>query len=401
MIELEEALQRILTAMPVPVSECVPLQDASGRVLAETVQSPIDLPRFDNSSMDGYAVRAGDVAGAKLDSPVRLHLLGKAAAGEVFPGELAGGGCVRLFTGSALPRGADAVVMQEDARSDPAHPGEVLILGAVKPWENVRRRGEDVKRGTTMAEAGAVLTVGTISLLASTGAAHLNAGRQPVVALLATGSELREPGQSLAPAQIYEGNRTALAALLSRAGARPRIFPLVPDSLAATRTALEQALSECDAVITSGGVSVGEMDFVKAAFERLGGELQFWKVAVKPGRPFVFGRYREKFLFGLPGNPVSAVVTFLLLVRPALLRWQGMHDVGLPAYPGVLAESLSNPGGRRHFMRVRMDEAGRVFSAGTQASHILSSLAKANGLVDVRPHSTMNAGASVSVLRWG
>jgi molybdopterin molybdotransferase len=220
------------------------------------------------------------------------------------------------------------------------------------------------------------------------------------VGLLATGSELREPGQALGPGQTYESNRVGISALVSRAGARPILFPLVADALADTRRALEEAFRECDIVVTSGGVSVGEMDFVKRAFEESGGDLQFWKVAIKPGRPFVFGRFLEKFLFGLPGNPVSAHVTFLLLVRPALLRWQGATDVSLPSHPGVLAEALVNPGGRRHFMRVKVDRAGKVHSAGAQASHLLTSLAAANGLVDVPSQTTLSQGATVPVLSW-
>ena len=172
------------------------------------------------------------------------------------------------------------------------------------------------------------------------------------------------------------------------------------DELTATTQALVAAFEQCDAVVTSGGVSVGEMDFIKHAFEQMGGELQFWKVAIKPGRPFVFGRYRGKLLFGLPGNPVSALVTFLLLVRPALLRWQGATDVSLSVHPGVLTEPLVNHGERRHFMRVRLDPAGRVRSAGGQASHMLGSLAAANGLVDVPGNTTFAAGAAVRVLRW-
>ena len=213
-----------------------------------------------------------------------------------------------------------------------------------------------------------------------------------MVGLLATGSELQEPGQPLAPGQIYESNRIALAALMQRAGAVPRTFPLVADALAATSLALADAFNQCDAVVTSGGVSVGEMDFIKRAFEQIGGELEFWKVAIKPGRPFVFGRCRGKLLFGLPGNPVSALVTFLLLVRPALLRWQGATDVSLPAHPGVLAEPLANDGERRHFMRVKVDPTGKVRSAGVQASHVLSSVAAANGLVDVPPNTTLACG---------
>jgi len=400
MLELEDALQRILTALPPPASERVALHEAAGRVLAENISSSVELPRFDNSAMDGYAVRAEDVEGATPEVPVCLRLRGKVAAGEMFAGEISHGECVRLFTGSPLPRGADAVVMQEDTRVDSAHPDEVLIRDAAKPWENVRRRGTDVTRGTMLAEAGAVLTAGRISLLAASGIIGIETGKRPRVGLLATGSELREAGQTLAPGQIYESNRIALATLVGRGGGIPQCFPLVPDTLAATQGALDAALSECDAVVTSGGVSVGEMDFVKTAFEQLGGELQFWKVAIRPGKPFVFGRCRGKFLFGLPGNPVSAFVTFLLLVRPALLRWQGGAEVALPAYPGVLAEPLANPGERRHYMRVRVDHTGKVFSAGAQASHALRSLAAANGLVAVSPQTMLAAGTTVPVLRW-
>ncbi len=191
-----------------------------------------------------------------------------------------------------------------------------------------------------------------------------------------------------------------LAELIRRAGGIPEIHPLVPDSLEATARALEIAFAECDIVVTSGGVSVGELDFVKAAFENLGGKQQFWKVAIRPGKPFIFGQRREKFLFGLPGNPVSAFVTFLLLVRPALRRWQGDRAVVLPTHFSALAEPLTNPGERRHFMRVRVDAAGSVFSAGAQASHALFSLAAANGLVDIPPRTTLAAGTTVKVMHW-
>jgi molybdopterin molybdotransferase len=400
MLELEAAVERILALLPPAKPEQVLLGEAHGRILAERILSTVDLPGFDNSSMDGYAVRAADLQGASSDSPVSLQLRGRVAAGEMIAEEVAGGTCIRLFTGSPLPRGADAVIMQEDTRIDPAPPSTVWFLDSVKPWENVRFRGEDVKRGAGLGEAGEVLTAGRINLIAASGVGKVTVGSQPVTGLLASGSELLEPGEPLMPGKIYESNRLGLAALAERAGAVPKIFPLVADTLEGTRKALEQAFQECDVVVTTGGVSVGEMDFIKAAFEKLGGELQFWKVAIKPGRPFVFGRWGEKFLFGLPGNPVSAFVTFLLLVRPALVRWQGARDVTLPASPGTLDEPLSNPGDRRHFVRVRVDAAGKVRSAGTQASQIMSSLATANGLVDVPAKTNLPAGATVPVLRW-
>jgi molybdopterin molybdotransferase len=400
MLEFEEALARVLAAVPGPTSEYVSLSEAAGRVLAEPARSLIDLPVFDNSSMDGYGLRAADVVSARPEMPVLLRLAGRIAAGEVFTGQVTTGTCVRLFTGSPLPPGADAVVMQEETRVESGAPGEVLIMSPAAPGENVRSRGGDVKRGSTLGDAGEVVTAGRLGLLAAAGFAGVRVGRQPVVGLLATGSELQEPGQPLAPGRIYESNRVALAALLGCVGAVPRILPLVADDLGATSRALEEACNQCDAVVTTGGVSVGEMDFIKRAFGQVGGELEFWKVAIKPGRPFAFGRCRGRLLFGLPGNPVSALVTFLLLVRPALLRWQGAANLSLPALPGVLAEPLANDGGRRHFMRVKVDPVGRVFSAGIQASHVLSSVAVANGLVDVPPNTTLAAGSTVSVLRW-
>jgi molybdopterin molybdotransferase len=400
MLELEAAAAQILSAVPSPASESVPLGEAFGRVLAEPIRAPVDLPIFDNSAMDGYAVRAADISSARPGAPVGLRVIGRAAAGEVFPGEVAPGTCVRLFTGSPLPRRADAVVMQEDTRVEPGAGEEVLILGAARPGENIRPHGEDVRRGATLAAAGEVLTAGRLSLLAAVGVARVSAGQQPVVGLLATGSELEEPGQPLPPGHIYESNRIGLAALVRSAGGIPRTLAIVADALTATRWALTEAFGQCDVVVTSGGVSVGEMDFIKQAFREVGGELDFWKVAIRPGRPFMFGRFGHKLLFGLPGNPVSALVTFLLLVRPALRRWQGAVDTSLPTRPGVLAEPLANPDGRRHFLRVRVDALGKVSSAGLQASHVLSSLAEANSLLDLPPGAALPAGTPVQLLSW-
>ncbi|GDY19776.1 molybdopterin molybdenumtransferase MoeA [Verrucomicrobiota bacterium] len=400
MLELEEALSRILTRMPAPRREVVPLANALGRVALDPIAAPISLPPFDNSAMDGYAVRAADVTNVSQENPRSLRLIGRTAAGEVFGGEVAAGTCVRVFTGSPLPRGADAVVMQEDTRTDAGAPGAVAFLDSAKPWENVRFAGEDVKAGTAVANPGERISAGRASLLAALGISTVAVARQPQVALLATGSELREAGQPLAPGQIFESNRLGLGAFVAQAGGRPQRFPLVSDTLAGTRAALAEAFAQSDVVVTSGGVSVGEFDFVKDAFTALGGELNFWKVAIRPGKPFVFGQLGEKFLFGVPGNPVSALVTFFLLVRPALLRWQGARDLAPPTHPGTLTEPLVNRGDRRHFIRVAVDPTGSVRPSGVQASHFLSSLADAHGLVDVPPATTLAAGQPVRVLRW-
>jgi molybdopterin molybdotransferase len=397
MLSLEEARQRILARLPSPVAETVGVQEAAGRVPLTEATARVALPPFDNSAMDGYALRAEDAANVTADQPVALRVIGTVAAGGWFDGEVTSGTCVRLFTGSPLPRGADAVIMQEDTRPDPGNSQGVLILDRVRPWENVRFLGEDVKAGAQLFAPGTRLNAAQAGLLAATGTERVLVARRPVVGLLATGDELREPGQPLSPGQIYESNRATLAALVSQAGALPKTYPLVPDNLVATTSALETALSECDAVVTSGGASVGEHDFVKSA---LGGALEFWRVAVKPGKPFIFGVTGGKPVFGLPGNPVSAIVTFLLLVRPALLAMQGDAAPALPALPGELVEPLVNKGDRRHFMRMRLDAEGRVWPAGLQASHALGSLAAANGLVDVPPETTLPAGARVKVLQW-
>jgi molybdopterin molybdotransferase len=394
-LDLETAVARILANLPPPRAEIVSLPAAAGRILTGSLTATIALPLFDNSAMDGYAVRAADVAGANATTPVRLRLSGRIAAGESGAGELRAGECVRLFTGAPLPRGADAVVMQEDTQ---VAGEDILILDAVQARENVRFQGEDVVAGATLAEAGAEITPGLMGLLGAAGVASVSVGRRPIVGLVTTGSELRTAGEVLAPGQIYESNRAMLAVLLERAGGVPRVFPLVHDTLADTRAALAQAFQTCDIVVTSGGVSVGEMDFVKAAFESLGGTMQFWKVAIRPGKPFVFGPLGDKFLFGLPGNPVSAFVTCLLLVRPALRRWQGAATISLPTIPAVLGETIGNASDRRHFVRVHWTPEGKVFSAGKQASHLLSSLARSEGLLDVPPHTTLAAGQNVTVL---
>jgi molybdopterin molybdotransferase len=398
MIELEEARNRIYSKIAPLATEELPLGESAGRVVGGEIFSSMDLPRADNSAMDGYAVRAVDVTGASKSRPIILELQGRVAAGEIFSGELKSGSCARVFTGSVLPAGADAVVMQEDVEVEADEPGRVRFLDAAKPWENVRFRGEDIKTGGKLVVAGERLTAARIGLLAAAGVSRVRVMLQPVVGLLATGSELREPGEALGPGQIYESNRAALGALLKQAGAVPRIYPVVKDDLGDTRASLEKAFAETDLVVSSGGVSVGELDYVKAAFEQLGGELGFWKIAMKPGKPFVFGSCGEKLFFGLPGNPVSAFVTCVLLVCPAVQRMQGMEG-GWPMVRGILAVPIGNPGDRRHFVRVRMDSTGLVHSAGRQASHMMHSLANANGLIELPPEGRYAAGEMVKVLK--
>jgi molybdopterin molybdotransferase len=400
MHSVEQAREQILASIAPLPAETVSLSMALGRFVAEPVRSMVDLPPADNSAMDGYAIRSQDLAHASAESPVALRLVGVAPAGVMFDKSVEPGTCVRIFTGSVLPPGADAVVMQEDVTLNSSDTSQILFIDKTVPWEYCRLRGEDVKSGAVIATAGDKLTAPRLSYLAAAGIASVRVARQPVVGLLATGNELREPGTPLPPGAIYESNRTGLAALAAQTGAIPKIYPLIPDNLAATKSALESAFAECDAVITTGGVSVGEADWVKAAFTGIGGQLDLWKVAMRPGKPFAFGRWKEKLFFGLPGNPASALVTFTVLTRPALLRMQGARDVLGPIMFATLAEPLSNPGDRRHFMRVSLDAVGCASSAGNQSSHILSAPANSAGLVDVPPQTTLPAGTLVPLIPW-
>jgi len=397
MITLEEAQATILGVTNYLHARPMPVADAVGHVILDALLSPIDLPPFDNSSMDGYAVRAADLAKAGASAPVTLRIASKLPAGTGAAQPVEPGTCARIFTGSMLPPGADAVVMQEEVKVESA---AAVFAEPAAPHENVRFKGEDLKAGTPVTCLPVVLTPQRAALLAAVGIASIRATPKPVVGLIATGSELREPGQPLGPGQIYESNRTMLAALASQFQAHPKIYPLLPDDLSATKAALATAFAECDAVVTTGGVSVGEMDFVKAAFTELGGQIDFWKVAIRPGKPFVFGRLNNKLLFGLPGNPVSAFVTFLLLVAPALLKMRGFSDPILPVKTATLAEPFVNKTDRRHFARALVDYKNQARLSGPQASHRLLSLADCNGLIDVPPRTTLSAGATVTALTW-
>lgn len=395
MLSLEQAIEKLMQSVkPVDGDEAVSLGDAIGRVVAEDVLAPSELPAFDNSAMDGWAVQSADVQSASADRPVTVESIANVPAGQAFSGRINAGQCARIFTGSPLPAGADAVVMQEDTRAELP---KVHILDAVKPWENIRFRGEDVKEGSSIARRGDRVTPQMAALFSACGVSQVTMKRRVKVAVLATGNELKEPGAKLAAGEIFESNRILITSLLLRLGMEPVVKPIVADELAATVNAIREA-SECDTIVTCGGVSVGEYDFVKAAVSELGGAIDFWRVAIKPGKPFIHAQVLGKPLFGLPGNPVSALVTFWLLVRPTLLQMAGVKDVGARTSFGTLAEEIRNTGDRRHFVRVMIDGEGNVQASGPQASHRLASLAAANGLVDVAAAETWPAGKSVKVI---
>ena len=397
MLSLEEAVERSIAAAPLLGSEIVPLADAGGRFVVSALKAGMSLPGFDNSAMDGYAARSADLNGATTESPIELSCIGVIPAGVDPVDTVDEGTCMRIFTGSPIPKGADAVIMQEDCSSTPGDENTVRCNDSIKPWENIRLKGEDVREGDPLITAGTRITAGTIGLLAATGHDSVEVGLMPKVGLLSTGSELVEPPGELQPGKIYESNRDMLVSLVANANGLPTPYPIVPDMLEDTVTALEQAFADNDVVLTSGGVSVGDHDHLKPAIERLGGSLDFWKVAVKPGKPFVLGQVDGKPVFGMPGNPVSALVTYLLMVRPALLNMQGAAEWRLAKRPGCLVDELANKGNRRHFVRVTIDDHGLVQSVGGQRSHMLGSLAKANGLVDLPPGTRLTKGDPVNV----
>ena len=347
--------------------------------------------------MDGYAVRAADLAPASESTPVHLTQVGRIGAGELFKRPIVSGECIRIFTGSPLPPGADAVVMQEDITLED---DRVRFIEPVRPLENIRLKGEDVRAGTTIVSPADRLEATKLGLLAATGNPDIEVYRAPDVALLSTGSELIEPMESapLPDGKIYESNLTMLAALLRDINIEVVSRQVVADNLESTVSKLEAAFQN-DFVITTGGVSVGEFDYVKDAFVKLGGRIDLWRIAVRPGKPFVYGTLGQKHLFGLPGNPVSALVTFLLLVRPALLKAMGARNLELPRVDGALTDPITNRGDRRHFVRARW-EAGKIRVLGPQASHMIGALGDANCLIDVPPQTQLETGAVVAAHLW-
>ena len=396
MLSLDDAVERLLARVPMPAAsdaETVSTFAARGRVLAVDVASQVDVPPEDNSEMDGYAVRVADVAaGAELPVSQRI------AAGVV--GEaLEPGSAARIFTGAQVPPGADAVVMQERCTATDAG---VRIDDMPQPGQSIRRRGEDVKRGAVVLVAGQRLSPQALGMAAAVGAAMLMVGRRPRVALFSTGDELAMPGDVLKPGAIYNSNRFTLRALIESFGGVCDDLGIVPDRLDATRAALKRAAEGNDLIVTCGGVSVGEEDHLKPAVEHEG-RLELWKIAIKPGKPLAFGEvFRSNgssaWFVGLPGNPVSAYITFLLAVRPLLLRLQGA--TALSPRPIVMRADFAWPRAdkRREFLRVRRNGKGGLDLFGHQGSGVLTSTVWADGLVDNPAGATIAVGDTVRYL---
>jgi len=395
LLPVEEAQTRVLDEIAPGAVETVPLIEAHRRVLREDVTAADDVPCADNSAMDGYALRAADT----LNAPATLRVIGEMAAGRQPVIDVKQGTAVRIMTGAPIPDSADAVAQVEitDGGTE-----SVTIASSVKAGVNIRRRGEDMRAGATVLRSGMVIGAAEIGALATAGRASVTVGRRPSVAILATGDELVEAGQR---GGVVNSNSYALAAMVRDAGGEPRLMEIVRDTKEATIRAIEAA-TESEFILSSGGVSVGAYDFIREALVDLGAELRFWRVAMKPGKPVLFARLRNRIFFGLPGNPASSMVSFHLFVGPALRKAAGQIDDLLPAtIRAVASSSLKGVADRRTYVRVRIvvrDGTLRAEPIRVQGSHQVSSMVHSNGLAVLEAGTSgIDAGSEVPVILTG
>jgi molybdopterin molybdotransferase len=397
MILVEEALRHILEKIPRLGTERLPILQSRGRILAEDISSSRNIPPWDNSAMDGYAVRWEDIQGASRRNPAVLKVLGDLPAGKVFKGRGGPGEAVRIMTGAPLPGGFDTVVPVEDTETD--GPRAKILVPAEK-GKNIRFSGEDVKAGDKVIEAGDLLRPAHIGMLASLQRSMVSVYQRPRVAILSTGDELLEIDEPWEDGKIVNSNSYSLASLVSESGGIPLQLGIAKDRREELAAKIQQGLV-ADLLVTSGGVSVGDYDLVKRMLNELG-QMNFWKVAMRPGQPLAFGMIAGKPLFGLPGNPVSSMVSFEQFVRPSILKMSGHKYLFRPTLQAILREDIPKKAGLVHFIRCRLAaEKGKVYATttGEQGSGILSSMVKAQGLVVLPREQTLaRAGEEVSVI---
>lgn len=377
MISFEEALELVLSHTSIlPVCE-KDIYEIKGDVLAEEIRARADVPIFSNSAMDGFALRSEDI----VSCPVSLKIKGCIKAGD-FPSEKVDrGGAFKIMTGAPLPPGADAVVMLEETEE---REGEVIIRKSAKKGENVRFKGEEIKKGQMALEKGTILDPASVGFLAALGWQDVKVYRRPLVSLLITGSELVKPGSELGPGQIWESNSALLRQALAEVNIRPIGLGLIPDQREKLGTSIQEGLNSSDILLISGGISVGDFDFVQDILLKCSIQKIFWRVAIKPGKPVFFGKKGRAMVFGLPGNPASVLVAYLQFVRPAILKMRGYREVLLKERVAVLMEDIKKKPGRAHFLRgIFHEKDGDIYvrSAGLQHSHVLRSFSRANCLI--------------------
>lgn len=403
MISVGEAHELIQAALPAPVVESMAFTEVAGQVLAQDIVAPHPQPRFTNSAMDGFAVRAVDVQGASSEGPVALTCVDVVAAGVEAKVTIGPGECAQIMTGAPLPAGADAVVIVEQTSGyDQA---SVEVYHASQVGDNLRRAGEEVKTGQVLITAGVRIGPGELGIIASCGLEQVQVYRGPTVALYGTGDELREPGEDLLPGQIYNSNIPVLTRMVQLAGGEVALSRVIGDSKDALRTFLAEAIETCQMVVSTGGVSMGRFDFVRDVMLELGVEERFWKVAQKPGKPLFFGQRGSVMVFGLPGNPVSALIIFMEYIWPTLEQFQGLRPTG--KLTAILAEPFPVDGGKHRFLfgQVWLEE-GCLRAAPTRklGSHMLTSALGANAILDAPPGTgplLAEDPISVRLLPWG
>ncbi|HDM8128230.1 TPA: molybdopterin molybdotransferase MoeA [Vibrio harveyi] len=395
LMPIEEAMDKMLSQIkPIQTTLSLPLADALGFVLAEDILSPIHVPPFDNSAMDGYAIRIQD-----LESSSVLPLAGKSFAGQPFEGEWPQGTCVRIMTGAKIPEGCDAVIMQENTEVTDA--GVQFNQTDVKPQNNIRPTGDDIKQGDIVLAQGARLTPRDIPMIASLGVSHVTVVRKPKVAFFSTGDELKPLGESLEEGQIYDSNRYGIKPLIENFGCEAVDLGIIPDCPETLKATFEKAQTLADVVVTSGGVSVGEADYTKDILEELG-EIGFWKLAIKPGKPFAFGKLSTAWFCGLPGNPVSAVLTMYVLVQPMLAKLAGHTEWKAPeSIPATTKTAFKKAPGRTDYQRgIYTLEDGKfvVETTGNQSSGAFRSMSLANCFVVLeRERGRVEVGETVQI----
>jgi len=396
-IPLDEARRHVLDRVTRLASVVVPLADAAGLVLATEVVAAEQVPPFANTAMDGFAVRAADTEAA----PVTLEMIGTIAAGATFDGEVGPGQAARIMTGAPMPLGADAVVMVEKTALDEAA-GAVAVEITVPVGNHVRGAGEDVNPGDVLFDAGTVLTAGHLGVLASVGVREVEVVRRPRVGVISTGDELVDDDRALRPGEIRDSNRRTLLTLVAEAGWEAVDLGISVDDQDAIREAFSAGAASCDAILSSGGVSMGAFDYVKVVLDEIG-EMRWMQIAIKPAKPFAFGLIGSTPVFGLPGNPVSSMVSFELFARPAIAFMAGQDDTALPLLTAISEDTLGHaPDGKTHFLRVegRVDDTGRwyVRRAGGQGSHQLTAMARADALALSPDGAEIEPGDEVQVL---
>ncbi len=395
---LDEALKTVLAATPVLPIEKVGIVESLGRVLAEDIVALRDNPPWDNSAMDGFAVRHDDIKQAHaITKPVTLKVIEDVPAGKVATKSVGPGEAIRIMTGAPVPKGANVVVKVEDTEHTP---DRVTIFKEEPPSANIRPQGEDVRKGECIVPRGTRLRPGDVGMLAILAKSMIFVHQRPRVAILATGDELADLDERFDEDKIINSNSYGLAAAVQEAGGVPFLLGIASDNPAALKDKISHGLN-ADILVLSGGVSMGDYDFTKAVFKELGAEMNFWKLAIRPGQPLAFGKIQGKLAFGLPGNPVSSMVTFEQLVRPAMMKMAGQRSYGRPLVQAVFQEKFSKRTDRRHFLRGVLAREGGIFTVrttGDQGSGILTSMVKANCLIDVpQDVERLNPGDSVTV----